>query len=223
MSREALESDPDFRPILERYREAVAVYPQSMEAYRNALEAGESAAATTSGPPYQPTPAPTPPPDPATLTTRPSGLFNAKIAPLAPFAIRGIIWWQGEYNSERGEQYKKLFPALIRDWRSLWKSNDLPFLFVQLQNLDIQPQPNAAHYDELREAQLFTLQTVPHTGMVVACDVGDANDIHPKNKQAVGARLALIARGILYGETELVYSGPILQRSRPSCIAVSNR
>lgn len=192
MSKEALQSEIEFQPILDRYAAAVTTYQKVRS---------------------NPEPTQKLPPDPATQTTRPSGLFNAKVAPLVPYAIRGVIWWQGEYNSERAEQYRKLFPALIRDWRAQWKNPELPFLFVQLQNLDIQPQPNPAHYDELREAQLLTLRSVPHTGMAVACDVGDPKDIHPPHKQPVGARLALLARNLVYGDKDLVSSGPLYQRS----------
>ena len=199
MSQAALESDPDFQPILGRHDAAVA-------AYRNPTS--PASAGLTPGNPESPTALP---PDPAVQTSRPAGLFNGHVAPLVPYAVRGVIWWQGEYNSERGEQYRKLFPALIRDWRTQWKNPSLPFLFVQLQNLDIQPQPNPAHYDELREAQLMTLRNVPFTGMAVACDVGDPKDIHPPNKQAVGRRLALLARNLVYGESDLVGSGPIFR------------
>jgi sialate O-acetylesterase len=197
MSESALTSDPDFQPILDRHQAAV-------EAYKTTSSAGHSA----ENPPRAV------PPDPETLTTRPSGLFNARVAPLTPYAIRGVIWWQGEYNSERGEQYRKLFPALIQDWRAHWNNLQLPFLFVQLQNYDIQPQPNAAHYDELREAQLMTHRSVPNTGMVVACDVGDPNDIHPPNKQPVGHRLSLLARNLVYGEKDLICSGPLYKDFR---------
>jgi len=233
-SREVLESDPDFQPILDRYARALAEYPAAKKAYEEALSRHNSAAVQAhdaggkqahhealAAPPSVPAKEPPAPPvDPALATTHPSGLFNGKIMPLIPYAIRGIIWWQGEYNSERGEQYRKLFPALIRNWRSHWQKPDLPFLFVQLQNLDIEPQPNPAHYDELRDAQLLTLKTVPHTGMAVACDVGDPKNIHPPNKQAVGARLSLIARGMVYGDKGLVYSGPIYRDYRVEVNAI---
>jgi sialate O-acetylesterase len=207
-SGEALAKDPMLVPILARYDEAVAAYPAAKAAYEAALKVwqAEAAAATAAGKPEPKKPAE--PADPAVQTTRPAGLFNGKIAPLIPVAFRGVIWWQGEYNSERCEQYATFFPTLIRDWRARWNRGDFPFLFVQLQNLDIQPQPNSAHYDELREAQFKTLRSVPATGMVVACDVGDAHDIHPPNKQAVGARLALAARALAYGE-QIAWSGPL--------------
>jgi len=208
-SLEVLKGEPDFAAIFQRYDEAVAAYPKAQQEYRDKLAEWEKAAAKAKEANEKPPAKPAEPRDPATATTRPAGLFNGKIAPLIPFGFRGAIWWQGEYNSERGEQYAKLFPALIRDWRARWGAGDFPFLFVQLQNLDIQPQPNKAHYDEMRDAQLRTMRRVKNTGLAVACDVGDAHNIHPPNKQPVGGRLALIARATVYGEKDLEYSGPL--------------
>ena len=130
------------------------------------------------------------------------------IAPLIPYAIQGVIWYQGESNADRAYQYRKLFPAMIQNWRNAWKHSDFPFLFVQLANwLETKPEPVESAWAELREAQLMTL-TLPKTAMAVAIDIGDAADIHPKNKQEVGRRLALAAQSIAYGK-EVVYSGPI--------------
>ncbi len=137
----------------------------------------------------------------------PTVLFNAMIAPLVPFPVRGFIWYQGESNAGRAYQYRTLFPAMIRDWRSHWKAV-LPFYFVQLANYkQTKPQPSEDDWAELREAQSMALN-LPNTGMAVAIDIGDAADIHPKNKQAVGTRLALIARAKLYGH-RIPYSGPL--------------
>ena len=210
-SPEVLRGVPELQPILQRYDAAVAGYPAVVAQYDDKVKVWTEAflAAKAAGTKFT-DPKPVHPADPATLTTRPGGLFNGKIAPLIPFAIKGVIWWQAEYNSERCEQYKKLFPALITDWRRQWGQGDFPFLFVQLQNFDIQPQPNPAHYDAMRDAQLFTYKTVPNTGMVVACDVGDAHDIHPPHKQPVAARLLLQAQALAYGE-KIESSGPIYQ------------
>jgi sialate O-acetylesterase len=130
----------------------------------------------------------------------PTILYNGMIAPLLPYAIRGVIWYQGEANVRREEQYRALFPALIADWRQAW-GHDLPFLFVQI-------APNRDMTPELREAQLWAWQHTPKTAMVVTVDCGDPNDIHPPHKQPVGARLALAARAVAYGE-RLEYSGPV--------------
>jgi sialate O-acetylesterase len=138
----------------------------------------------------------------------PSGLWNAMIQPIVPFGIRGAIWYQGESNAGRAYQYRDLFAAMIEDWRRAWGQGDFPFFFVQLANFTPRnDQPVASDWAELREAQTMTLR-LPKTGMAVIIDIGDAADIHPKNKQDVGGRLALAARKIAYGE-DLVYSGPM--------------
>jgi len=141
---------------------------------------------------------------------RPTLLYNAMIHPLLPYAIRGVIWYQGEANTGRAYQYRQLFPDMIKDWRKLWHNGDFPFYFVQLANFkDKQSQPMESDWAELREAQLMTL-SLPNTGMASAIDIGDAKDIHPKNKQEVARRLSLIARAKVYGET-IPYSGPVYQ------------
>ena len=138
---------------------------------------------------------------------QPTALYNGMVAPLRPVALKGIIWYQGESNVERAEQYRTLFPALIADWRAQWQPS-LPFLFVQLANYKAaQPEPAESDWAELREAQAAALR-LPATGMATAIDIGEADDIHPHLKQAVGHRLALAARQVAYGEKRLVASGP---------------
>jgi len=138
----------------------------------------------------------------------PTVLNNAMIHPLIPFAIQGAIWYQGEANAGRAHQYQTLFPIMIKDWRSQWNQGDFPFLFVQLANFNVlQTEPKDDDWAELREAQLMTL-SLPNTGMAVTIDIGDAKDIHPKNKQDVGKRLALNALNLVY-DKEIEYSGPI--------------
>lgn len=140
----------------------------------------------------------------------PTLLSNGMIEPLIPYAIRGVIWYQGEANTGSAYQYRDLFPRLIRDWRKRWNQGNFPFLFVQLANfMPVEDQPGENSWAELREAQLLTLSE-PHTGMAVAIDIGDANDIHPKNKQEVSRRLALNALTIAYKQ-DVVASGPIYQ------------
>jgi len=143
------------------------------------------------------------------ITQTPGVHFNARIAPLFPAAIRGVIWYQGESNAGRAEQYKSLFPALINDWRARWLQPQMPFLFVQLASYHASPgvEPEQySHFAELREAQACAL-SLPATGMAVALDVGEF-DIHPRDKRPVGQRLALLARRVAYGETALVSEGP---------------
>jgi len=134
-----------------------------------------------------------------------SYLYNGMIAPLVPYAIRGAIWYQGETNVGGAYLYRTLFPAMIADWRAAWGQGDFPFLFAQ-----IAPFPYAPNNPcpELWEAQLMTLKSVPNTGMAVTTDIGDVKDIHPKNKQEVGRRLALWALARSYNRP-IVCSGPI--------------
>ena len=142
---------------------------------------------------------------------KPMGLYNAMLAPLLNYKIEGVIWYQGESNAERPIEYRKLFPALINDWRKNWDEGNFPFLFVQLPNfMEAKPQPSESNWALLREAQLKTL-SVPNTAMVVAIDIGEWNDIHPLNKKDVGKRLALAADKLAYGEADIVYSGPTYQ------------
>lgn len=148
------------------------------------------------------------PQSPTRLQNQPTVLYNAMIAALIPYAIRGAIWYQGEANAGRAYQYRTLFPTMIKDWRANWDQGDFPFLFVQLANFRaVQSEPVENDWAELREAQLMTL-SLANTGMAVTIDIGEADNIHPKNKQDVGKRLALNARHLVYGE-DIPYSGPI--------------
>lgn len=141
----------------------------------------------------------------------PTLLFNAMVNPLIPFAIKGVIWYQGESNAGRAYQYRKAFPLMISDWRKRWNEGDFPFYFVQLASFNAANgnSKNGSTWAELREAQTKTL-SLPNTGMAVTTDIGNPADIHPKNKQDVGKRLAAIALHNVYGESN-VYSGPLYQ------------
>jgi sialate O-acetylesterase len=131
----------------------------------------------------------------------PTVLYNAMLAPLQRFPIKGAIWYQGESNAGRAKQYQTLFPLMIADWRRGWNCGEFPFLFVQI-------APYNGMGPEIREAQFVTLAKSPNTAMAVTTDVGDAADIHPTRKGPVGARLALAARALAYGEP-IEYSGPL--------------
>jgi sialate O-acetylesterase len=214
-SRGALEAEERLVPLLARWKKSVdaydpekakAGYAQRLATWKKAVEA---ARAEGRKPPRRPR-APT---DPRVSPHRPANLYNGMIAPLVPFAVRGAIWYQGESNAGRAEQYRTIFPTMIRDWRRTWGRDDLPFLFVQLANFKkASDVPGDSAWAEIRDAQAFTLRTVPATGMAVAIDIGAANDIHPRNKQDVGRRLALWALARTYGR-DLVCSGPVYRGS----------
>lgn len=148
------------------------------------------------------------------LQNQPAALYNAMVAPVVNYSIRGMLWYQGESNTGNAAEYEKLLPALIADWRRSWKQGDLPFLYVQLPNFsDVQYLPSQSSWAVLREGQLKTL-SVPNTGMAVAIDLGEWNDIHPDNKKDVGLRLALAAQKVAYGEKNIVHSGPVFKSAQ---------
>ena len=188
---------------------AEAIADEAVYAERLANWEKRSAAAKAEG-----KEAPRRPPPPRALRpqNKPSALFNAMIAPLLPYAIRGTIWYQGENNASRGQGYlyRRLFRAMIEDWRREWGIGAFPFLFVQLANYGRVPEEST--WPELREAQAMALG-LANTGMAVTIDVGNPTDIHPRNKQDVGLRLALAARAIAYGEHDLEYSGPLFRQA----------
>jgi sialate O-acetylesterase len=144
---------------------------------------------------------------------KPTGLYNGMVHPLVPFALRGALWYQGEQNIGEGLLYFDKMKALIQGWRAIWNLGEFPFYFVQLAPFSYYPDSTGEDsrvyaLPEIREAQLKSL-SIPHTGMVVTTDIGDLNDIHPRNKQDVGKRLALWALSQTYGRADLVYSGPL--------------
>lgn len=206
MTESVLASNADYKTTI------LDAYPKAFKAYQDALAKYEQEAAALA--PEGKKPAgnkPTPP------YWKPCELYNGMIAPLIPYAIRGAIWYQGESNASRAHQYRSLFADMIRNWRRDWGQGNFTFLEVQLAPWDkgkkrsvseIAAAPGDSDWAELREAQVLATQTLPKVGMAVITDVGDKDDIHPTKKEPVGARLALAARGIAYGEN-LVYSGPV--------------
>lgn len=141
---------------------------------------------------------------------KPGALYNGMIAPLVPFPIRGVIWYQGESNSvlNRASLYDRVFPTMIQDWRSRWAEGDFPFLYVQIANFTSTP---AEDWAMIREAQRETL-SLRNTAMAVTIDIGNPDNVHPTDKQDVGTRLALAARAIVYHE-KVEYSGPLYRLS----------
>jgi len=208
MSVDSLCANPDFAPILQRHEEILKKYPNGKTDYDKAFvqwqkDANEAAKAGKPEPAQPVLPFGMQNPQGAAL------LFNGMMSPVIPFAIKGVIWYQGESNTTRAKQYQTLFPALITDWRTVWQQGDFPFLFVQLASFYVPPTwGSPLVWAELRESQLKTL-SVPNTGMAVTIDIfEDVNNIHPKNKQDVGKRLALCALAITYGR-DIEHSGPI--------------
>jgi sialate O-acetylesterase len=186
--------------------ERVAQYPAMMAAW----EKGEEDAKKT----HKKNPLDWPqPPASNDSPSLPGGLFNAMIAPLQPAAIRGMLWYQGEANVGRADEYAELFSTMIRSWREGFGQGDLPFYFVQLANFGNEYEMADRGWARLREAQAKALE-LPNTGMAVTIDIGDAHNIHPRNKQEVGRRLALIAKVKAYGLAPEV-SGPVFASAVP--------
>ncbi len=205
-----LKSDPDFDAIVKRYDDQIAGYEKVKTEYPGLLAQWEKDAETAKA---EGKPAPEKPKEAAYNPWIPSSLYNAMIAPLIPYGIKGAIWYQGESNAARAYQYRKLFPDMIKNWRKDWGEGDFPFLYVQLANWAPSPPEYNDTWAELREAQTMTL-SLKNTGMALAIDIGDTGSIHPTNKQEVGRRLALNALAIAYGK-KLVYSGPIYRAMEP--------
>ncbi|SEW51667.1 sialate O-acetylesterase [Chitinophaga arvensicola] len=216
MSTAGLSAQPAFsryldmhQQYLDHYEDAKRDYPAKKGAFQEALKKWDKASGE---------PRPKEPLAPEGGFNAPTNLYNAMIAPLVPYGIRGVIWYQGESNGDRLEEavtYRQLFPALIANWRHHWQQGNFPFLFVQLANFRTPAQlPSEGIWPWVREAQLKTLD-IPRTGMAVITDVGNAKDIHPTDKLDVGLRLSLVARATVYGE-KIVYTGPLYRSMKVS-------
>lgn len=221
MSDASRQSTPFSAEIDARWQQAMSDWPPERVARypadRAAWEKAEADAKATKT--KNPLPWPQPP---ATLDSprRPGGLFNAMIAPLQPGALRGFLWYQGESNVDQPTEYAALFPAMIRAWRSNWGDENLPFLFVQLPNY-ADGDPNARKWARLREAQMSALK-LPATGMTVAIDVGEPENLHPTSKLELARRLALLAKVEVYGITGDA-NGPVLASATPEGAAMRVR
>jgi sialate O-acetylesterase len=211
-STQYLELNKDFAPILERYAKAVAVYPEAQKKFEEERQKFEETARKMKEEGRKPPRRPRnlQPPLGPNHPHAPAGLYNAMIAPIVPYGIAGAIWYQGEANAGRAYQYREIFPTMIQCWRDSWGQGDFPFLFVQLANFMAgNSDPVESEWAELREAQLMTLD-MPNTGMAVTIDIGNPDDIHPRNKQDVGKRLALWALADTYGRN-IECSGPLFK------------
>ena len=210
-SAPALEADPDLKVVADSWQHSIAEFPHVLEQYEQKLGEWEKSAEEAEANGKVAPPLPDGPKDPRSHPWRDAGLWNAMMAPLTPYAIAGAIWYQGESNADFAYQYRKVFATMIQQWRSSWGEGDFPFLFVQLANF----VPGGKFPDAwavLRESQDKTL-ALPKTGMAVTIDIGESHNIHPKNKQEVGRRLALAAEGIAYGQ-KIEYMGPAFKSLR---------
>ncbi|UKM65565.2 sialate O-acetylesterase [Flavobacteriaceae bacterium GSB9] len=205
ISQSSLSNKPELEALVKAYDESIKKFTKKLAAYNSRKKAllvqyehGKKKAKKKGK--TQPL-NPKPPQDP-TKRRFISCYFNGMIAPLLKYPIAGVAWYQGESDRDFAKQYQILFPTLISDWRKHWKTDNLPFLFVQI-------APFKENNPEIREAQLLTLQNTENTAMIVTIDCGDATDIHPPLKQPIGYRLSLAARALAYHEN-IAYSGPII-------------
>lgn len=200
-------------PMLANWQEQIAAFDAeaAKQAHEQQMAAWEKKVAEAKAAGRQPPRKPRPPVNPRFSPHRPANLYNGMIAPLVPYALRGAIWYQGESNAGRynASLYGLQLITMINNWRRVWNQGDFPFLWVQLPNYrSPQQQPVETSGWVIVQEQMLRTLAVPNTGMAVTIDVGEADDIHPKNKQDVGKRLALWALGTTYGK-DLVYSGPL--------------
>lgn len=217
MAIRSLRTDPDFEPILDRLERSEAMLPDFMDKHREQLEAWEAAVerAENEGRDLPPEPW-----VPRNFRTKrfAAYLFNGMINPILNYRIQGVYWYQGESNAVRGEQYRKLLSTMIDDWRKRWEQPRLPFIVVQVANyMSRRLSPNSpSAWAELRESQMLVAKRMPDVGLVVTIDIGEAKNIHPRNKQDVGYRAALWALRNVYGQQDVVDSGPIYRSFRRS-------
>ncbi|MBB5032530.1 sialate O-acetylesterase [Prosthecobacter vanneervenii] len=220
VKRDVLEKDPRFASIIARWKQTESTFTQEAfdkqvadhktklaewtKARAEALKAGK----------YFTAQAPRPPQNPMTGQHRPGNLYAGVLHPTIGYGIKGAIWYQGESNASRAKEYRDLFPFMIEHWRKEWKQGDFPFYWVQLADYKAyKTEPVESDWAELREAQTLTIRKLPHTGQCVITDLGEANDIHPKNKRDVAERLARWALVQDYGQ-QLVYRSPELKDAK---------
>lgn len=211
MTRDWLLKSPETAPIVEKYEnhlskigkdkylELFSNYETQIKKYRDSVNAGIKNLIEPKEPMGE------------RNFSRPYGLYHTMLARCIPYSIKGVIWYQGERNANRAEQYRTLFPALIAGWRNDFNNPNMPFLFVQLANYEKADINNRPIWAEQRESQLLTLEKVKNTGMAVTIDIGERTDIHPPRKKEVGKRLALIAANNVYG-IKTPCSGPLYKK-----------
>lgn len=208
MTRESLLKNTELAPIVENYEsyyskigkanylDLVSNYEKQLKQYQDSSKAGITGLKSPKEPMGEQN------------YNRPYGLYSTMLKRVIPYSVKGAIWYQGEHNSPRAEQYRTLFPAMIEQWRTDFNNPAMPFLFVQLPGYANADTRNRPIWPELREAQLMTWQKVKNTGMAVTTDIGERNTIHPPHKEPVGKRLAAIAFHTVY-DMNVPYSGPV--------------
>ena len=204
--RDLLQADPASKALVERYERQAAAFASPREYDRAYQVYVEKRAAWQAAGGWSTGVCPFPPMGPKSYQ-RPGGLYETMVTPLQPFALRGAIWYQGEGNASRPEQYESMFPALVRGWRRDWGQGEFPFLFVQLPPYDGVPRYVWARF---REAQLACWRSIPNSGMIVSAGCGDRDDIHPAMKKPIGDRLAIAAHARVYGR-DIVPFGPVFR------------
>ncbi len=195
VNRDVLTKDGNYKELLERWERTEATYDhaKAVENYKTRLAKWEEDVKTAKAE-GKPAPArPQAPRDPLAGNSRPGNLYGGCLHPVIGYGIRGAIWYQGESNAGRAYQYRHLFPLMIKNWRDEWQQGDFPFYWVSLADYNREaPEPGDSTWAELREAQTMTL-ALPNTGEAIITDLGEADDIHPRNKQDVAKRLARLA------------------------------
>ncbi|WP_348799812.1 sialate O-acetylesterase [Flavobacterium adhaerens] len=188
-SQKTLEENKNLLPILEETTQKEKQYYTNLETYYANLKSQNQVADLKK-------------PKKTDENKYPYVLYNGMLHPIVNYTMKGVIWYQGESNAETAYRYQSLFTTMVKSWRTEWNQGDFPFYYVQI-------APHKGQNPEIREAQFLSLKTIPNSGMVVTTDVGDANDIHPRDKKTVGYRLGLLARANTYGEKKIESSGPL--------------
>jgi sialate O-acetylesterase len=203
----------DLRPTVERAKIWEAERPRVKAEYEEQIKQWREASDKAKAAGARPQPSPSVP-DALRDYRVASSIYDGMIEPLIPYALRGAIWYQGESNEARAEQYRLLLPTMIRAWRERWGQGDFPFGIIQLPNYrSVKAEPADEAWSHLREAQRRTALATPKTGLIVTIDIGEANDIHPKNKLDVGRRMARWALADVYGR-KLTKGGPMLRQAK---------
>jgi sialate O-acetylesterase len=205
--RATLEKDPVLHKVLDQFAKAVDQYPTALTDYQTKLAAWQTDANAAKSVGGTPPPRPVRPLDPAGAR-EPASLFDAMIAPLTRYPIRGVLWSQGESDTANPELYAKLFPAMIASWRATWEEGTFPFYYTQLSGfLGPHAAPEPSIWAELREVQAKSL-AIPKTGMAVTIDTEEPHELHPADKQDPGHRLALLAEKQIYEKPDVTAAGP---------------